>query len=280
MRGQTQSVAPSENRASKYARLRPQNTLSKSLALFCWNVANPSLGRAQTQAIWLQGQSADVIILSECKNSTGCLFLESYLRDHGYQVIFPKPEGNGYGVLVASRYKMDMIELPIRLDNLRSRVVPVSLKHPLFPGNLEIIGVYVPSRDQSYEKRERKRRFIRRLLDLLDQHSHTAPRICCGDFNVVEPNHVPRYGSIFKQWEYGFYTALTDHDLRDVFRHLNAQAREYSWVGRTGNGYRYDHCFASKDLLPLVNKCCYVHTPRESRLSDHSALLIELTGKF
>jgi exodeoxyribonuclease-3 len=274
---QTNSIVPLFTSDDKHARLQTQRSLSKLLAFFCWNVANPSLRRAQMQAPWLLLQPADVLILSECKNSRGCQFLEAYLRDHGYQVVFPTPEGNEYGVLIASKYRIDAIEWSSSANHLRSRVVCVSLRHPSLRANLEIIGIYVPSRDQIYEKRERKRRFIHRLLAVLDERANHPYRVCCGDFNVVEPNHIPRYGSIFRDWEYGFYRELTDCDLRDVFRHLNPEACEYSWVGRTGDGYRYDHCFVSTDLLPLVRTCHYLHTPREARLSDHSALVMQLS---
>ena len=114
------------------------------------------------------------------------------------------------------------------------------------------------------------------MLTALDEHPAQAYRVFCGDFNLLEPNHIPQYRSLFKDWEYGFYTALTRYRLKDSFRHLNPEATEHSWVGRTGDGYRYDHCFVSVDLLPLIHSCYYLHKPREERLSDHSALITNM----
>jgi exodeoxyribonuclease III len=39
--------------------------------------------------------------------------------------------------------------------------------------------------------------------------------------------------------------------MADAFRHLHPHACEYSWVGRTGDGYRYDHAFCSQALRDL-----------------------------
>ena len=52
------------------------------------------------------------------------------------------------------------------------------------------------------------------------------------------------------------------------------QDAEYSWVGRTGDGYRYDHAFCSRSLRDLITACGYLHQPRQDKLSDHSALTL------
>jgi hypothetical protein len=68
-----------------------------------------------------------------------------------------------------------------------------------------------------------------------------------GDLNILEPGHKPRY-PFFAPYEYGFYQALvTDLNMTDCFRHHCGDALEYSWVGRTGDGYRYDHAFCSTE---------------------------------
>jgi len=52
---------------------------------------------------------------------------------------------------------------------------------------------------------------------------------------------------------------------------------KYSWIGKTGNGYRYDHCFVSNVLLPATKNSFYLHESRLRKLSDHSALITELS---
>ncbi|MEU0396510.1 hypothetical protein ABZ208_27705 [Streptomyces sp. NPDC006208] len=99
-----------------------------------------------------------------------------------------------------------------------------------------------------------------------------------GDFNILEPTHTPRY-RFFQPFEYDFYGWLGQAGYQDAFRELHPDAAEYSWVGRTGDGYRYDHAHVSADLVPAVHGCAYVHEPRTGpdRLTDHSALSLNLS---
>jgi len=97
-----------------------------------------------------------------------------------------------------------------------------------------------------------------------------------GDLNVLEPSHQPHY-SFFAPFEYDFYRQLTDDcGLVDAFRALHPDRVEHSWVGRTGDGYRYDHAHCTPDLAAKLAACDYVHQPRLDRLSDHSALSARL----
>ena len=243
---------------------------SSNFSLFCWNIGNPSIERAEKQAAWLHKRSEDVFILTETKESKGCSFLEEYFRTHDYDVVFPKPKEKGYGVMIVSKYLLKPSIFSNQIRYLQARVVSVKLKTS--SGWLEIIGTYVPSRDSSYEKVTRKKEFLENLGSAFRSSQDGDKRIFCGDLNILEPNHVPVY-SFFQKWEYSFYQNLIKHQFKDVFRYFSPDSREYSWVGRTGDGYRYDHCFASEGLLPSARECHYFHDPRKARLSDHSALI-------
>lgn len=248
------------------------NKINK-FSLFCWNIANPSIERAGKQAEWLRKRPENVLVLTEAKQSKGCIFLERYFQAYGYNVVFLKPEGKEFGVIMVSKYPLMPSNFSTYVDYLQARVVSAKLNLP--SGELEIIGIYVPSRDSSFEKITKKKRFLSSLVNALEAASNPAMRIFCGDLNILEPNHIPRY-SFFEEWEYDFYRNLVKYQLRDAFRHLYPSIQEYSWVGRTGDGYRYDHCFVLENLLPLLTECRYLHEPREIKLSDHSAIITEL----
>lgn len=252
----------------------PKNQTNK-FTLFCWNIANPSVKRAGKQAEWLRKRPEDILVLTEAKRSEGCIFLERYFQAYGYNVGFSKPEGKEFGVIIVSKYPLTPSNFSTYVNYLQARVASLRLNLP--SGELEIIGVYVPSRDSSPEKTKKKRHFLKSLTDALETAPQFPRRIFCGDLNVLEPSHIPHY-PFFKEWEYDFYRNLTKYQLKDAFRHLHPSVQEYSWVGRTGDGYRYDHCFVSENLLSSVKKCYYFHEPREQeiKLSDHSALITEL----
>lgn len=238
-----------------------------SFTLFCWNIGNPSAQRAGRQAQWLRKRPENVLVLTEAKRSDGCALLERYFQTYGYNVIFLKPEGNEFGVMIVSKDSLKPSIFSNSLSYLKSRIASVVLPDC----ELEIIAVYVPSRDSSYEKIQKKKLFLNSLSEVLKANPVSGKRIFCGDLNILEPDHVPRY-PFFEDWEYDFYSSLIQYNLVDAFRHINPKLPEYSWVGRTGDGYRYDHCFVSTELLPLVDDCYYLHEPRVEKLSDHSAL--------
>lgn len=245
-------------------------TESTKFSLFCWNIANPSEERVGKQAVWLKQRSEDILLLTEAKQSKGCIFLERYLQAFGYNVVFPKPEEQEYGAMMASKNKFVPTNFSKLIQYLPSRVVSIELNQ------LEIVGVYVPSRGfDEGERLVKKKRFLDGLSDALQKSGSSAHRIFCGDLNILEPNHVPFY-DYFQDWEYDFYRNLSKHQLQDAFRYLYPEAEEHSWFGRSGGGYRYDHCFVSDNLKSAVQECYYLHEPREMKLSDHSAMILEL----
>lgn len=245
-----------------------------SFSVFCWNIANPSAQRAGKQAEWLRKRKEQVLVLTEAKKSEGCTFLERYFQAYGYNVIFLKPAENEYGVMIVSKAPLKLSNFYQEMHYLPSRVISATIQIGAL--NAEIIGVYVPSRDTSFEKSQKKKAFLNALGEALKSNSISEKRIFCGDLNILEPNHVPQY-PFFETWEYESYSKLINYQLYDAFRHLHPDKNEYSWVGRTNDGYRYDHCFVSPDLLPFIKNCYYLHEPRLQRLSDHSALITEIS---
>lgn len=254
--------------------IKQQKHTKTNFSLFCWNIANPSVKRASRQAEWLSKRADDIFVLTETKNSEGCAFIENYFKKNNYNVIFVKPKGKEYGSMIISKHKLEPIGFYDLSDNLKSRAV--SAKILLNNKFVEIIGIYIPSRDKSFGKIKRKKKFINNIRKSFRLYNNYSYRIFCGDFNILEPDHIPHY-PFFENWEYDFYNSLIDYGLFDSFRHLNPNQQDYSWVGRTGDGYRYDHCFVSKDLLSSVERCYYLHDPRKERLSDHSAIIAKLS---
>ena len=245
------------------------------LKLLTLNVGNPSEERAQRQLEWLAGRPEDVLVLTETKASAGCRLLSDAFRRAGYVVVGDTPPPGQYGVMLVSRLPLDADWWAWRQLYQRERAAAALLR--LADGaSLRIIGVYVPSRDASPEKVERKRRFLAELGQELSGCSD-GPSVLLGDLNILEPDHRPRY-PFFKPFEYEFYRRLGSQGLVDAYRLRSPEVEEYSWVGRTGDGYRYDHAFVSRELAAVVNGCRYVHDVRAGpdRWTDHSALTLDL----
>ena len=242
------------------------------LSLLTFNIGNPSPERAQRQLAWLASRDEHVLVLTETKASTGCQLLAEAFTAAGYLVIYPEPGSGEYGTMIISRISAAPDGFGDKIGYLPSRAAAMILPAP--GGPLRVIGLYVPSRDASAEKTERKRKWLAACDTALASVTDEMPAIVAGDLNILEPAHQPRY-PFFAPFEYDFYRALPDtHRLTDAFRHLRPHDAEYSWVGRTGDGYRYDHAFCSRSLRDLITDCGYLHQPREQKLSDHSALTL------
>jgi endonuclease/exonuclease/phosphatase family metal-dependent hydrolase len=121
-----------------------------------------------------------------------------------------------------------------------------------------------------------------------------GPRVVLGDLNTPR-KELPdgtvwtfardRYGRLREdrgeRWdvaESALVRGLEEHGFRDAFRELNGfDSKEPSWEWpRWGGGYRLDHLIASTEVT--VSACSYRHDwRRDDRLSDHSALVAELS---
>lgn len=258
------------------------------LKILSLNIGNPSLERAKKQCEWILNRSEDVFVLTETKNSKGCQYIEDFFSYYGndlftmksskkYYVYFPKSKTGDLGVMVISKYEIQSYRhLYDDTSIFYTRHLETKIK--INDRFLTIIGLYIPSRDRSTEKIERKKTFIENIqndIELADK----CNSIIIGDFNIIDRNHYPHYSNFFK-WEYDFYDFLIDMAYIDTFNKCNPSKQDYSWVGRTANGYRYDYCFVTKDLYENIIDCYFVHETRKEKLTDHSAIFIELEFKI
>jgi exodeoxyribonuclease-3 len=250
------------------------------LSLITVNVGAPSLDRAQRQLRWLAGRPEDVLVLTETKATAGSQFLAEAFTAAGYAVTFPDHAPGELGVLIVSKLAIRPDPLGAAMDYLPARAAGVVVDTT--DGPLRVVGAYVPSRDATAAKTERKKVWIQRFRQALDTTAGDAPMLLLSDLNVLEPTHTPAHRGQFAPFEYAFYTGLTvQHGLVDLFRHLHPDRVEHSWARRADLGYRYDHAHGSRALVERLTACEYVHETRApgadgSRLTDHSGLAVRL----
>jgi exodeoxyribonuclease III len=240
----------------------------ETIGVLAMNIGNPSRERAERQLEWLQERPEHVLVLTETAPSAGCDLIAERLEGARWQVRFPRPGDGERGVLIASR-----VGLTDRSGNVVSYLPARAERATLAGDMLDILGVYVPSRDSSVAKTERKRRFI----DDLSNVAQKAPAhgVLIGDLNIIEPSHQPAYAWL-QEWEYDFYEGLLTAGWVDAYRLRSPEAIEHSWVSYDGEGYRYDHAFVSAPLADRVVDCAFVHETRDLKLTDHSAMTLVL----
>ena len=237
------------------------------LGILTLNIANPSTARAERQLPWLAQRPEQVMVLTETGPGPGTRLLLDRFAGAGWEVRATAPQDRERGVAVVSRLRAgpragDVVEvLPARAEIVRL-------------GAIDVLGLYVPSRDESMEKVERKHGFLQALDESLARRPE-RDTVVIGDLNVLEPDHYPRHGA-FRDWEYGFYKQMGQRGFTDAYRLCHPDAIEHSWVDFENRGYRFDHAFVSTSLETQVAGCGYIHATREDDLSDHSALTLQL----
>jgi len=250
------------------------------LSVITVNVGAPSPARARRQLEWLAARSEDIFVLTETKATPGSQLLAEACTAANYSVTFPTHDPGELGVMIVSKVATTPDPLTGALSYLPARAAGVLVATS--EGPLRVLGAYVPSRDATLERTERKKRWIEGFHTALEATDSGVPVLLLGDLNVLEPGHQPDHHQQFAPFEYDFYRALTDrHGLRDAFRYLHPDRIEHSWARRPDLGYRCDHAHCSAQLLALLHGCDYVHQSRDvlpdgSRLTDHSGLAVRL----
>lgn len=259
--------------------------MKRILKLMTLNIGNPSLKRVKKQIEWIENRDEDIFVLTETKVSDGCQYLKEYFSkelinvfninsEFQFNVFFPESQTGDLGVMVLSKFPIIRTRTCFSKDEpFFSRLLDVSID--FYGQEIGIMGLYVPSRDSSDKKIKRKKNFVIDYLNYLKNISsdNEIPYIICGDFNVLERNHIPHYKSFFK-WEYDFYDRFNHFGYVDAFRYIHPNKNDYSWVGKTNDGYRYDHCFVSKKIAENIFDCHYIHETRKMPITDHSAMSI------
>jgi exodeoxyribonuclease-3 len=245
-----------------------------TLSVLTFNIAAAAQPRADAILRWLRSRSDDVIVLTETSGGPGTELLVEGLRAAGFAIRHTR-DPSERGVLLASR-------IPIARDLSEEVAVTLPCRAPAVvlettPRKLALVGVYIPSRDRSEVKVARKEAFIASLLASLRKLPAVQRNrlVLAGDYNVVAPHHEPPLPGFFP-WEYGLHDELEKIGLRPAHELRPRGGHPHSWIGRTGTGYLYDYVHVGRGLHRSVERCEYLHGPRQRRLSDHAAVAVRV----
>lgn len=259
------------------------------MRLLSWNVAG-RVGSIRQQAEALASRAPDVVALQEITTTTAELWpplLHALgLLHTATSWDLPPPEECSapppkVGVLIASRWALSVIPSTEFCVPWPQCIASAVLHGPF--GLCEVHTIHVPPAtvvgwlnkaatfDGLFER-------LARPADL--------PRLLCGDFNSPKEEHsdgeVIPFGNRRtrqREAELRVLKGLEPFDLIDVYRQLHGyQANDFSWYWRGGGrsiGRRFDLVFAVRSLH--ATSCRYVHSFREDRLSDHSAIEVIFT---
>jgi exodeoxyribonuclease-3 len=237
---------------------------TSTLSLLTLNIGAAARPRAETICDWLQSREADVVVLTETSAGLGTRYLIEALTEQGYD----------RGVIVCSRVAVRRTLARRLAVTLPWRAVGIVLDAT---PDLAVLGIYVPSRDRTPNKVERKRAFIASLMaSLVSLPVGLRDRtLILGDYNAVSRAHEPRLPGFFN-YEYAMHDDLAGIGFVAAHELCELPQQPHSWVGRTGTGYLYDYVHAGRSLHDRVRAVRYIDEPRELRLSDHAAVAAEV----
>jgi exonuclease III len=254
------------------------------MLLVSWNVAGRR-SRLEEQAARVLELEPDIVCLQEVTPVTAAPWTE-WLAEAGLTAdLAPLPlarEGSRrLAVLTASRAPLEV--LPVEDVPWPERVLSVRA------GALEVVNVHSPISPKPGLAKVLTHEAVFRHLA-----AGSGPRVVVGDLNTPRREHPdgsvwtfardrkgrlrPERGERWDAAESALIRGLEEHGFRDAFRALNGfDSKEPSWEWpRSGGGYRLDHVIASAEVEPTT--CAYRHEwRREDTLSDHSALVAELS---
>jgi exodeoxyribonuclease-3 len=241
------------------------------------NIGAASRQRAGKLLTWLAARPEDVFMLTETSAGAGTAYLLDQFRQAGYAVANVPDDGDRGAALISRIPFFDNQLVPLEKVTIPARVAAAVLDTQ---PRISVVSVYVPSRDRSVDKTERKEQFIGSLLDALAAlpASNRAGLVLGGDYNVISRTHQPAHPG-FLPFEYGLLETLAESGLVDAHEHCTPGTQPYSWIGRTGEGYRYDYFHVARELSDRIEACAYLHETRERQLTDHAAVTLSLRAE-
>lgn len=226
------------------------------------NIRHGGGTRAARILEYLFGQNADVIVLTEFRENATANVLRSAMSANGF-IHFSSatnlPKQNSVCVFSRSPFLAETFStLPI---NDRHRVIAAKF------ADIDIVGVYFSHGD-----------IKRSLFEFFLGGSYRPGNPCAmviGDFNTGL-HYQDEAGATFRCPD--LFAALPDVGLIDSWRSRNRDERAFSWYSNVGNGFRIDHVFCNQSADDRIQAVHYDHAPRESNITDHSALIVDIAN--
>jgi exonuclease III len=224
-------------------------------------------------ALALLEHRADIVILSEWRRRTGGQ-IAGVLHDHGLTHQAHTDPGDGVnGVLVASRWDVRIrpcsSDLPGQAARRARALRYLEAELPELP--LTIAAAHVPCEGPG------RLAVLSAMVDTARRHAEGAC-VLMGDFNAWR-GEADSSGQVFgvdrPSGELGL-GRLAALGYVDAWRMKHRESREFTWFGHDGAGFRIDHAHVSRSLSDRVQSCEFSHFERETGISDHSMLLLDV----
>ena len=239
------------------------------MKILSWNILAGGGRRASDIVKTLNSHAPDIVTLQEFRRGSAEDEIVAGLKKAGLSYIhIPETKAKENTVLIASKFGFDAGPF-LPEPNSPLHLLEAYFSEEALGFEFSFIAVHFPQKKAQVP-----------LFAALKEDSDSLLKtnaLIIGDMNCG----IPHIDSDSKS----FYATLHYQDLLhqgwiDSWRSRHEDARESSWVSpRTGNRFRYDQVLASPPLDGLITSVSYDHTVRETKVSDHSLMLVEIEPK-
>lgn len=235
----------------------------KAIRIIAWNIRHG--GRSAIPAIIerIASHAPDVVVICEYRCNEAGDKLRAGLSKIGlikFRFI-PAPPGLN-GVLIASRLPAGPAQSIAPELEKPHALVEVEI------AGISLIGVYMPNGVA-------KTPYWEAVVRSAAGRTGSKPALFIGDFNTGRHLEDERGRTLISA---PFMDIMEESGFTEVWRRRNPDAREFTWTSPRGNGFRLDHAFASPSLEARIIDVRYSHAERIDRISDHSAMIIDIAG--
>lgn len=206
---------------------------------------------------------ADIFIICEYRSNINGTILNEYFRsiDCKYQYFDENVSRKSNGIYVASKIEFEKENLSSLLGDESKRIMK------LHNSLLTLFPVY-------FANHNKKKTIFEFIMN--EKFDLNGRIVLMGDFNTGLP-FFDEKGETF--WGASYFKKITDMGFIDCYRSIYGNKTEFSWYSNKGNGFRIDHAFITSKYNNEISACHYDSKPRNSKISDHSLMRLDLKIK-
>ncbi len=236
------------------------------LSLASLNLQGASPSRTFPLIKWCSRVGADAYAFTEVLSSNvGTLVSE--LRALDYECFAPASMESGARCAVVAA--SSRVKPQLRAVAQDGRWVQIAFRPAETQAEWHLTSVYAPTNAMTIESSARRRNWQKEFLRTIS--SFPVPGLLLGDFNVLEPGHVPR-SDLYSDHDYEFYSSIVALGYLDLYRSTHPKGLDTSWYSARCGAQRLDHAFGKGLTIGL--KAAYDHSTRPS-ITDHSSIIIQ-----